>query len=199
MIRSSGTSWAKHGMSNVNPAIDAAACVEEIQSEGLAGIRTVLRAVLLFRPKFWVLENVQRAMPWLADILSVRHRIDEGGLLRPYKTRSVHPTAADRAHASYAETRDLALRCMKLRGRPVMLHSGAGSGGRFFFGVFPAFRHSNAWTAKKMPNIPVKNGQYRRIRKRGNAATRSCIDYKISRAFASAMRGSLSLRCNCKN
>lgn len=195
-----GTSWARHGMSNVNSRIDAASCVEEIQTEGLAGIKTVLRAVIQYRPRFWVLENVQRAAPWLANILGVRHRVDEGGLLKAYKTKSVHPTAADRGHASYAEAKDLAQRCMKLCGRPVMLHSGSGSGGRYFFGVFPTFAHRNAWTRKKMPNV-ARAGGYRRIKFVGNAATRSRVDFKISRAFAVKISNSVHFNdfCSKKN
>jgi len=187
------TSWAHFGMANVSQHLDSEACLEKIQAEGLKGVRTMLRAILLYRPRFWIIENVHRAAPWFASLLQITQCVQEDGTMRAYKTKSKHPTAKDKKHPSYAKTRRLADRCFKKYGRPVMLHAGTRSGGRYFFGHFPPMRYSNAGVAKKFPNILKKNG-YRRITKGGTPASRSKIDTEISGQFAEAILSSLQKR-----
>ena len=184
------TSWAHFGISGINPYLDSAACLEKIQTEGLAGIRTMLRAVLMYRPRFWIIENVHRAAPWFASLLGVAQRVREDGIMKKYRSRSTHPTAKDKQHPSYVKTKHLADECMKKYGRPIMLHAGQGTGGRYFFGHFPPMRYRNASVAKKFLTVQKANG-HRRIQFRGTPATRSRIDKEISRRFASSILKSL--------
>lgn len=183
-------SWACFGMSNVSQNLDSATCLEQIQTDGLAGIRTMLEAVLQYKPKFWIIENVQRAAPWFASLLQITQSVRENGTLKKYKTASKHPSARDKKHPSYVKTKRLADRCFKKYGRPIMLHAGCGSGGRYFFGHFPPMRYSNASVTKKFPNIMKKNGYYL-IRGSGTPATRSKIDKEISSQFACSIINSL--------
>ena len=172
-------------MSNISKNLDTATCLENIQLEGLRGIRTMLRAVLMYKPKFWVIENVQRSASWITSILQITHKVTKDGTLTRYKTSSVHPTEKDKRHKSYIKTRKLASLCFKRYGRPIFLHAGSGSGGRYFFGHFPPMKFKNNWIKKKMPNTAKENG-YRRINTLGSPATRSLVDKNISIAFARA-------------
>lgn len=184
-----GTTWACHGLAGVNRYLDPDVCLERIQSRGLKGIRTVLRAVLLFRPKYWVIENVQRSAPWITSILDITHQIKESGQPAVYKTKAIHPSKKDKCHESFKKTKALAKMCTKIYGRPIVLHAGTGSGGRYFFGHFPPFSFHNSW----IKNKTEKTGRTltkRPIKKLGNPATRSKIDKQISEAFAKAfLRG----------
>ena len=166
--------------------MEATKCLQDIKTEGLRGIRTMLRAVLIYGPKFWVIENVFRSAPWITDILQISHQICNDGTLKPYITKSVPPDCLDKSPASYEKTKLLAKMCFKRYGRPILLHVGSGSGGRYFFGHFPSFPVRNSWVKKKTVNSVRTKEKKRKIIALGNPATRSLIDKKVSKAFADA-------------
>ena len=147
----------------------------------------MLRAILIYNPDTWVIENVHRSAPWITDILGITHQVTEDGSTRPYKTKSVHPTLKDKQHESYKKTKRLARRCFKRYGRPVLLHAGKGAGGRYFFGNFQPFPFDNNWIKAKFPNLGISRRNFPIIRSMGTPATRSLVDKKISQAFARAL------------
>jgi len=154
----------------------------------------MLRAVLIYNPRFWVIENVLRSASWITDILQITHKVGNDGRLKPYKTKSVHPDDIDKTHPSYRKTKLLAKMCFKRYGRPILLHVGSRSSGRYFFGHFPAFTVRNSWVKKKTLNPVTTKGKYRKIIGLGNPATRSLIDKRVSKCFAGAF-----LKCFCRD
>ena len=178
-------------MSGVNKHLDADKCRMDIKTEGLRGIRTMLRAVLTYKPRYWVIENVHRSAPWITDILGIKQQVAENGSFKKYTTQSKFPEDQDKNHPSYRKTKQLAKICFKKYGRPILLHAGAGSGGRYFFGHFPPFAFQNNWIKKKTDNLVKKQGSNKnKIRSLGNPATRSQIDVQISKAFAKSFKAS---------
>ena len=151
----------------------------------------MLRAVITYKPRYWVIENVHRSAPWITDILGIKQQVTESGSFKNYTTQSELPANEDKNHPSYRKTKRLAKICFKHYGRPILLHAGAGSGGRYFFGHFPPFAFQNNWIKKKLPNEKVEGRKYRQIQSPGNPATRSQIDVQISKAFAKSFKASI--------